>query len=815
MMKHYCILTLLVGLLTVQHISAQSVFSPSVNGVRTSYQSHRSASADAQNERIGIVVTCSVEASAATIANQMIELGAVIRVLMGNQLVVDLPLSQLDAAAAIEGVLLIDMPSEGRQRTDTARKASHVDEAHAGKMENQQDLPQAYKGKGVIIGILDSGFDYTHPMFKDAEGNLRIKGVYQPQAVDAKHTGQPDNLNLQGITVYDHLGSATTLNLTGSFYTKPEVILDTTIVKDTDGSHGTQCASIAAGRQLDYTTTFFPKYANSGKLGGMAPDAELVLAEITESEEQKQQLSSVDNMTYYNCMQSLWAMKYFAEKQQKPLVISCSQNNHDGFHDGTSTMARYIAEFCKQNNILALCASNEGGDSMYIARKIGKGKSLKVWGSHNSAGVTNTISFFIRTDKEIQVDLSMTDKNRNVKYQCNLPLTSKSSAENYKKKFHCSVKSDFDPIKNKYVKNVKYDDEYYKDICNKLAEYVTNGDIYVTVNTGSGLDIKNQSFNYVKIELKFEHISLQPDITDFEKSFYPMLTLTSTEADVEIQAWGDYFNLWADSMEQPNVFTPGTAAHSIGDWNTSGQAVTIGAYATDINKLGLDFEGMKELSPSENEELGRYGNFSGYGHDFSEAHRSYPDVSAPGVAIYGAANSFDTSKNEIRTEYSNQFKGQTKPRLYPYSTDSGTSMATPAAAGVIALWVQAAKDKGKTLTNADIKDIIRHTSTTDDFTKANPLRYGAGKINAYKGLLYILDTATAIPELPTRHIGATLNGRTMHIQGNPDTQVTIYNLSGQKMFDAQAQSGIVELPTLPAGVYAVKIGTQGSTLIRL
>jgi hypothetical protein len=146
---------------------------------------------------------------------------------------------------------------------------------------------------------------------------------------------------------------------------------------------------------------------------------------------------------------------------------------------------------------------------------------------------------------------------------------------------------------------------------------------------------------------------------------------------------------------------------------------------------------------------------------------------------------------------------------------SGTSMSTPAAAGIIALWMQAAQDKGKTLTNQDIKDIIRHSSMTDEFTKANPLRYGAGKINAYKGLLYVLGINTAIPELPSEHIKATLDGRTLRISGDLSTRVTIYNLSGQKLLDAQSENGSVELPNLPSGVYAVKIGNQGSTLIRL
>ena len=47
-------------------------------------------------------------------------------------------------------------------------------------------------------------------------------------------------------------------------------------------------------------------------------------------------------------------------------------------------------------------------------------------------------------------------------------------------------------------------------------------------------------------------------------------------------------------------------------------------------------------------------------------------------------------------------------------------------------------------------------------------------------LLYVLGLETAISELPTKHISAKLDGRTLAIDGRPDVQVSIYNLSGQK-----------------------------------
>ncbi len=809
-MKCKFLLIMMAGLLLGQTASAQSVFSPSVNGVRSNYQSRRAASPDAQNDRIGVVVTCSVEASAAAIANQMIELGAVIRVLMGNQLVVDLPMSKLDAAAAIEGVLLIDMPSKGQNRTDTARKASHVDEAHAGKMAGEYNLPQAYTGKGVIIGLIDDGYDYTHPMFKDADGKLRIIGVYQPWA---EHQSQKKHsIPLKDIPIVDEKGVSTVINPSGSFYTDPDVILDTTIVKDTEGSHGTHCASIAAGRKMEYTSTFQGKYATSGQVGGMAPEASIILTESGTSEGEEELFPNWDKGTIsnYNDLQALWTMKHYADEKGMPLVVSWSQNGQDGFHDGTSTMARYIGGYCKPGNVMALCSSNEGGDSMYIARKINKGKSVKV--SCWNATYKPKAHFFIRTDKEIQVKLAFVDIKDNVVKDCGdkVMLSSKGTAD-YQRNFTCGIT--FDQSMDSHP---VYNDEHYKDICTELKKFIKKGKMSLSINEGTGLDKNNKQFTYVHITLNyydFHTYDYNNPLNDTE--YYPQLTITSPDSDVELQAWSENFNLYASSMDS-DILDIGTAAHSMGDMNTSGEPVTIGAYATDVNNIVIDDNGKKTLSNYESQKVGRYASFSSFGTDFSDEHRAYPDVSAPGVTIYAAGNSFDPDiTNAMYASYTGQLKGQKGERKYPYVTYSGTSMSTPAAAGVIALWMQAAKENGRTLTNKDVKDIIRHSSTIDDSTKVNPIRYGAGKINAYKGLIYILGIKTTIPELPTRHIGATLNGHTLHISGDLDIRVTLYNLSGQKVLDTQAQSGIVELPALPAGVYVVKMGNQGSTLIRL
>ena len=146
-------------------------------------------------------------------------------------------------------------------------------------------------------------------------------------------------------------------------------------------------------------------------------------------------------------------------------------------------------------------------------------------------------------------------------------------------------------------------------------------------------------------------------------------------------------------------------------------------------------------------------------------------------------------------------------------------MATPAAAGIIALWLQAAKDKNKTLTNADIKDIIAHSSDTDKFTEKTPARFGSGKINAYKGLLYVLDIATSIKGLSQHqpeNVSFRLDGSRLYAEGADDgTPVSIYNLQGVRVIQTTVEGGSIPLDGLTQGVYAVQLGKLGSTLIRL
>ena len=122
------------------------------------------------------------------------------------------------------------------------------------------------------------------------------------------------------------------------------------------------------------------------------------------------------------------------------------------------------------------------------------------------------------------------------------------------------------------------------------------------------------------------------------------------------------------------------------------------------------------------------------------------------------------------------------------------------------------------LTVHDIKEIITNTSDTDKFTEGAPQRFGSGKMNAYKGLLYVLDIDTSIPTLSKeqpKNVSFRLSGDIVYADGAEDgIDATVYNLQGVAVRQTKVQDGAINLAGLQQGVYAIQLGKLGSTLIR-
>ena len=745
---------------------AQSNLSPEVNAYLESYKTAaKTRSAEAAKQTI-VTLRLKPGAQPSDVASRIEALGAEVKVTLGNQMTVALTGDILEQVAAVEGVDLVERMSKPINRTDHSRAASHVDEVLDGSGAN---LPQAYTGEGVIIALIDRGYDFTHPAFKDENNNLRIKSVYYPGAtVKGSNKATLDGKEADG-----------------SLFDKSEMILDTLLLME-EGVHGTHCASCAAGSHIASVTGLTGK-----PLGGMAPKADLILLNVLTDSIMDKKYGEDAAITL---SQSL-ALKYiseYAKAQKKPVVFSWSQNSHDGFHDGTSASAQLLKNFCQEGNIAIVCASNEGGDSIHVHKTVKGGETLKLMIKSTEYG-SQSYNFFV-TQKPVTLRLGVYDTDQKKEVYLSDPLSSLDKINIY-----LQLK---DPLSGKESATAKklYDD---------LQPYF-EGKFGVELASGTGKDTKGDNRDYIS-GMFFT------DKTPMKKKTYRFVLHFTPEESCESFSWSDGSD---PGYIKAEGYTEGSATVSMGDFGTTGDAVSIGAWAA--NNKYIDLNENKDVKTSK-DVVGDIAYFSSWGVDY--AGHKFPDACTPGVRISAAINSMmlssELKKEEISAEgnFRDQFKGQSGDWPYYWGLSDGTSMSTPTAAGIVALWVQAAADKGKTLTNADIKDIFNHSCDTDEFTKAAPHRFGAGKINAYKGLLYVLDLSTGIQGLsqkqPDNITFRVENGQLIAEGAEDGTAVTLYNLSGGIVRQTTVQAGSVSLTGLQKGVYAVQLGKLGSTLIRL
>jgi subtilisin family serine protease len=162
-----------------------------------------------------------------------------------------------------------------------------------------------YTGKGVIVGIIDSGIDWKNRDFIDAAGKTRIKYILDLSLNGSRYGGveydeQDVNSALAGLRTieeYDYSG------------------------------HGTHVAGIAAG---DGSST-----AEFGEYSGVAPEADLVIVKATRDANSSEFLNKdqIIGLAYIDSV---------ADVLGKPYVINMSFGGHAGAHDGSSTAERLI-----------------------------------------------------------------------------------------------------------------------------------------------------------------------------------------------------------------------------------------------------------------------------------------------------------------------------------------------------------------------------------------------------------------------------------------------------------------------------------------
>ncbi len=250
---------------------------------------------------------------------KIVALGGRVSVITDELLTGELPLNALQAIGELDEVVYVQAASPVRQLLDVAREVSRVDEAHN---PDNSTGKGAFTGKGVVIGIIDGGFEFAHiDFYTSDQSTLRVKRVWD-QNSKVGNSPQP----------YGY----------GTEYTAPDEIK---AAKDNAaGFHATHVTGIAAG--ADKTTPYY----------GVAPDAELILVSYRDGD-----TDIVDAVKY--CFD-------YAESVGKPCVVNLSLGTHFGPHDGTSAIDRAFDEMTGPGRIIVGAAGNEGDSYLHAGKAL-------------------------------------------------------------------------------------------------------------------------------------------------------------------------------------------------------------------------------------------------------------------------------------------------------------------------------------------------------------------------------------------------------------------------------------------------------------
>lgn len=233
------------------------------------------------------------------------------------------PLAALGPLADEPAIVRMEAMPMPSLQLDTTAIVVGADRVHQGAAAG---LPQAFTGRDVMVGIVDVGFDFTHPMFRHADGSSRF-GWFWDQL-------NPDSSAAEGTVFPD---SAAILRLGSSHDAATDY-------------HGTHVLGIAAGSPF-------------GPCTGMAPEAGLLGVGLNLDEKDTASVDYIPTTT----LLLMGYLRIFEEAKRlgKPCVINCSIGADYGYYAGTTLFESLLHRMAGPGRIIVASAGNGGRSDVY------------------------------------------------------------------------------------------------------------------------------------------------------------------------------------------------------------------------------------------------------------------------------------------------------------------------------------------------------------------------------------------------------------------------------------------------------------------
>lgn len=243
--------------------------------------------------------------------------------LANNYAIITIPENLIDQLAEFEEIEFIEKPKRLFYEVSEGRAASCINPLQTATFN--------LFGEGVLVAIIDSGIDYSHPDFRNEDGTTRIALLWD-QTIPGN---PPEGYGVGTVYTREQINEAINTPMPERLDIVPSVDLT---------GHGTHVAGIAAGNGR----------ASNGRNRGVASRSEIIAVKLGTSVG-----DSFPRTT--QLMEGINFAINYALQVGMPLVINISFGNNYGAHNGLSLLESYIneaANLWKTNIVIG--TGNEG-----------------------------------------------------------------------------------------------------------------------------------------------------------------------------------------------------------------------------------------------------------------------------------------------------------------------------------------------------------------------------------------------------------------------------------------------------------------------
>ena len=254
--------------------------------------------------------------------------------------------------------------------------STSLEEMGVNKIQSTQFL--SLRGQGVLLGFVDTGIEYTNPVFLNADGTTRIISIWD-QSIENMEASQD-------IFYYGTEYNREQINIA----LQAESALSVVPSKDENG-HGSMLAGLAGGSSIEESDFI-----------GVAPLAEFVIVKLKPAKSIVKSFWVVpEEAICYQENDIMFGIQYLvqvARQLKRPIAICIGLGTNQGSHDGYGTLNDMVSRLTNQMGIaIVVAAGNEGNSGHHYYGEINKannydtvelkvgenesGFSMELWGN--------------------------------------------------------------------------------------------------------------------------------------------------------------------------------------------------------------------------------------------------------------------------------------------------------------------------------------------------------------------------------------------------------------------------------------------------